>query len=298
MESINFNDFSVAERHEIITAFLIKMRKANSMQSVQSFYEFYLKQFYKLPPKLTNDLIYCQRAMKSYLSVHQRVTKFFGSETDADSQAKNYLLEIEDVLHELNAECQYLVLCLEEDIERFCLPFTEQQLQPNVDLISEMVSQAVVPHVCGNLLALKPYFVRERPTESLLLRKYLTTSKDTKTSLNTKDESPKPTRIVAPNKKPFATAPLPAAKRQTIIPSEAASKDDVVNTSRLNLQEALKRAHLNQNQNAKSEPKVKSSKEMFLHSVGLCTHLEHKSITISRKLNHKRKPKLIHRAYK
>jgi len=71
MESINFNDFSEKECYEIITAFLIKMRKANSMQSAHSFFEFYLKQFYKLPPKLTNDIIYCQRAMKSYLSVHQ-----------------------------------------------------------------------------------------------------------------------------------------------------------------------------------------------------------------------------------
>lgn len=70
MESINFNDFSANERYEIITAFLIKMRKANSMQSAHSFFEYYLKQFYQIPTKLLNDIIYCQRAMKIHLSVH------------------------------------------------------------------------------------------------------------------------------------------------------------------------------------------------------------------------------------
>lgn len=71
MESINFNDFSLNERYEIITAFLIKMRKANSMQSAHSFFEYYLKQFYKIPTKLLDDIIYCQRAMKTHLRVHE-----------------------------------------------------------------------------------------------------------------------------------------------------------------------------------------------------------------------------------
>lgn len=71
MESINFNDFSVNERYEIITAFLIKMRKANSMQSAHSFFEYYLKKFYQIPTKLLNDIIYCQRVMKTHLSVHE-----------------------------------------------------------------------------------------------------------------------------------------------------------------------------------------------------------------------------------
>ncbi|KAM8707971.1 hypothetical protein ACLKA7_015010 [Drosophila subpalustris] len=271
------------------------MRKANSMQSAHSFFEYYLKQFYKMPAKLIEDIIYCQRAMKNYLSVHQRITRFPDRLTNADFEAKRkYLLEIEDVLHEINAECKYMVICLEEDIERFCLPFTEQQLQPNGNLISEMVSKAIVPHVCASLLQFRPHFVAERPTESQLLSKYFTTSNDTRTySSNAKDESAKPTRIVAPNKKPLVSAATnaarPAAKQATIPISEAASKNDAVNASRLHLQEALKRARLKQT--AKYEPKALSSKELFLHSIGLCTHLEHKSIKLSQALSHKRKPK-------
>ncbi|XP_034481945.1 uncharacterized protein LOC117787507 [Drosophila innubila] len=297
MECINFNDFSVKERHEIITAFLIKMRKANSMQSAHSFFEYYLKQFYKMPAKLIEDIIYCQRAMKTYLSVHQRISRFYYRKTDADSEAKKrYLLEIEDVLHEINAECKYMVICLEDDIEQFCLPFTEQQLQPNGILISEMVSKAIVPHVCASPLQFRPHFVAERPTESQLLNKYLiTSSNDTKTSLNAKDESAKPTRIVAPNKKPLVSAATNAARpapKQAAIPisAEVASKNDAVNASRLHLQEALKRAR-SKNQILKCEPKAPSAKELFLHSIGLCTHLEHKSIMLSQTLSHKRKPK-------
>lgn len=185
-----------------------------------------------------------------------------------------------------------MVICLEEDIERFCLPFTEQQLQPNGNLISEMVCKAIVPHVCASHLQFRPHFVAERPTESQLVSKYFTTGNDTRTfPLNAKDESAKPTRIVAPNKKPLVNPARPAAKQATIpIPiSEAASKNDAVNASRLHLQEALKRARLSQT--AKFEPKALSSKELFLHSIGLCTHLEHKSIKLSQTLSHKRKPK-------
>jgi len=201
------------------------------------------------------------------------------------------------VLHEINAECKYMVICLEDDVEQFCLPFTEQQLQPNGNLIREMVSKAIVPHVCASLLQFRPHFVAERPTESQLLSKYLiTSSNDTKTSLNAKDESAKPTRIVAPNKKPLVSAVTNAARptpKQTTIPisSEVASKNDAVNASRLHLQVVLKRAR-SKNQNSKcGEPKAPSAKELFLHSIGLCTHVEHKSIMLSQTLSHKRKPK-------
>ncbi|XP_030571196.1 uncharacterized protein LOC115770176 [Drosophila novamexicana] len=300
MESINFNDFSVKERHEIITAFLIKMRKANSMHSAHSFFQYYLKQFYKIPSNLLDDIIYCQRALKNYLAVHQTITNVFAEQPDADPETKNnYLLEIEEVLHEINAECKYLLIRLEEDIYHFCLPFTEQQLQPNGNLINEMVSEAVVPLVCSSLLPFKPHSVAERPTESQLLRKYFTVSTEpkTKASLRTKDENPKPIKSAAPKKKPIpdadaavTKAPAKQATKPAAPASEAASKTDAVNASRLHLQAALKRARLNKQVNCDAKPA--SPKESFLQSFGLCTQLEHKRMLLSRALNQKRNPRL------
>ncbi|TDG51229.1 hypothetical protein AWZ03_002316 [Drosophila navojoa] len=226
MESINFNDFSVKERHEIITAFLIKMRKANSMHSAHSFFQYYLKQFYKMPTKLLDDIIYCQRAMKSYLSVHQTITNVFAVQADADPETKNnYLLEIEDTVHQINAECQYLMIRLEKDIENFCLPFTEQQLQPNSDLISEMVSEAIVPLVCTkSLLPFKPHTVTERPTENQLLRKYFTIDVDKKSSLGAKTEVTKPTKSTTSCRKKNVNAiaaAAPPARVTTAQPARA-----------------------------------------------------------------------------
>ncbi|KAH8261497.1 hypothetical protein KR044_010314 [Drosophila immigrans] len=328
MESINFNDFSIRERHEIIKAFLIKMRTANSMQSAHRFFEYYLKRFYKLPTKIIDDIIYCQRAMKIYLSVHQvcininfplkysslaclilqRITNFYRNNTATDVVAKeNHLLEIEDILHEINAECQYLVVSLEENIGRFCLPFTEQQMQPNVNLISDMVSEAIVPQVCASVLLIKPHFVAERPTESQLLRKYFTPSNstDSRTPLNAKAESPKPTRIVPPNKKPSPavastpsappTAPRTAVKRAATPLLEVAIKNEAVNASRLNLQEALKRARFSQHGKPIGEPKMNNSQELFLQAFGLCTHSAYKSIQLSQTHRQKRKQKLVHK---
>ncbi|XP_023171353.1 uncharacterized protein LOC111599803 isoform X2 [Drosophila hydei] len=287
MESINFNDFSVKERHEIITAFLIKMRKANSMHSAHSFFQYYLKQFYKMPTKLLDDIIYCQRAMKTYLSVHQ------------DPEIKNnYLLEIEDTVHQINAECQYLMIRLEEDIEGFCLPFTEQQLQPNSNLISEMVSEAIVPLVCTNsLLPFKPHSVAERPTEIQLRRKYFTIDEDKRNSLGAKNEVTKPTKSATSSKRktivnevaPAAAAVMPKSSSRTATkpsPPEAGNKSDTVNVSRLQLQAALKRARLNKQVN--SETKAQNPKESFLYSFGLCTQLEHKRMLLAQALSHKR----------
>ncbi|EDW19477.1 uncharacterized protein LOC6583331 [Drosophila mojavensis] len=330
MESINFNDFSVKERHEIITAFLIKMRKANSMHSAHSFFQYYLKQFYKMPTKLLDDIIYCQRAMKNYLSVHQTITNVFAGQADADPETKNnYLLEIEDTVHQINAECQFLMIRLEEDIENFCLPFTEQQLQPNSDLISEMVSEAIVPLVCTkSLLPFKPHTVTERPTENQLLRKYFTIDADKKNSLGTKTEVTKPTKSTTSGRKksavnavavaapsagapaapparapaappsraaaPPAVAPPKSSSKQATktTPSEDASKSDAVNASRLHLQAALERARLKKQQ-VNSEAKAQSPKESFLQSFGLCTQLEHKRMLLAQALSHKRVRKPI-----
>ncbi|KAH8419561.1 hypothetical protein KR222_006096 [Zaprionus bogoriensis] len=244
MESINFDDFSEKERHEIITAFLIKMRSVNSMQSAHSFFEYYLKEFYKMPADLLDDIIYCQRAMKSHLAVHEVQSLL----QDAEAK-KNHLLELEDILHEINAECQYLVLRLEQDIEQFCMPFTEQQLQPNGNLISEMVSEALVPLICGSLSPRsQPHFVHERPTEGQLMHKY----------------------FAAP------------AKAAPALAASDAQPSEVVNASRLHLQAALQRARQNRSQTANSENKACSPKEQFLQFFGLCTHSQHKSMLQSR----------------
>ncbi|XP_068149853.1 uncharacterized protein [Drosophila tropicalis] len=174
MEAIDFNDFSPKERDEIITAFLVKMRQANSLSSAQGFFDNYVRKFYKLPIKLVNDIVYCQRSMRTILMAHQTIVRVFDQENDAVQSIKNtYLLELEDDLYHLNAECQYLVLRLRNDVDRFCSAFTEQSLQPNETLIKELISGCIVPLVVAPHLSIKPYYVTERPTEKELLNKFI-----------------------------------------------------------------------------------------------------------------------------
>lgn len=225
---------------------------------------------------------------------------------------KMHLLEIEEILHEINAECQYMVLHLEEDIEQFCMPFTKQQLQPNGNLINEVVSEAVVPLICATHSAFKPHFVHERSSESELMRKYLAISTETTLKVKTNDEIAKPTRSASQKRKPLVNAAqattekkVPAKAAQPLavarttgtgagtesgvgFGSEEANKNEVVNASRLQLQAALKRARQKRNQIANCENKTCSPKEMFLQSFGLCTLLEHKNIMQSRALPRKK----------
>lgn len=207
-----------------------------------------------------------------------------------------------------------MVLHLEEDIEQFCMPFTKQQLQPNGNLINEVVSEAVVPLICATHSPFKPHFVHERSSESELMRKYLAISTETTLKVKTNDEIAKPTRSAAQKRKPLVNAAqattekkVPAKAAQPLavarttgtgagtgsgsgvgFGSEEANKNEVVNASRLQLQAALKRARQKRNQIANCENKTCSPKEMFLQSFGLCTLLEHKNIMQSRALPRKK----------
>ncbi|XP_070071801.1 uncharacterized protein [Drosophila takahashii] len=288
MENINFNDFTPKERYEIIKDFLVKMRKADSMPSknvhVQRFFEHYLRKFYKLPNKLVNDIAYCQRAMKTHLAIHQTIVSVFGSQADADPVIKNqYINELEDLLYELNAECHYLVLRLQDDIDRFCLAFTEQKLKPNEQVIKDIVSEAIVPLIVNQEIAIKPYFVLERPTESQLLRKYFIIEGGQPAVENpTTVEPPKPPTTSHPNLD--------------------------VKKSRLNLQAALNRARSNsqpaeknQEENTKADKnqedkKPEPAKDFFMKSVGLCSHAEYKRLKTSMVVPQKRKPRPTEKA--
>ncbi|XP_020802040.1 uncharacterized protein LOC110179030 [Drosophila serrata] len=278
METINFNEFSHKERYEIIKAFLVKMRGANTMPSkdlhVQKFFEHYLRKFYKVPEKLVNDIAYCQRAMKSHLATHQTIVDVFGKQEDADPVTKNnYLHELEDMLYELNAECQYLLLRLQDHIDRFCLAFIEQDVKPDERVIQDIVSQSIVPLIVAPELSLKPHFVMERPTEDQLLKKYFI--------------------IDAPEEQ--APPPVKAIKPPPELPQLQSSADtaNVVMASRLNLQAALKRARSQCKpvEKAPEPDQPKGTKELFLQSVGLCTHKEHQKLKLSMIQLQKRKPK-------
>ncbi|BFF98264.1 uncharacterized protein DMAD_06465 [Drosophila madeirensis] len=244
MEAINFNDFTPMERYEIIKAFLIKMRQANSMPSAQRFFEHYLRKFYKLPDKVVNDIAYCQRAMKTYLLIHQTIVRVFGEQEDADPVIKNsYLHELEEILYEVNAECQYMLLRLQDDIDRFCLAFSEQELKPNDEVINDIVSGAIVPLVVSEKVSLEPYFVGVRPTEQELMQKYFITSE-----------------VSAPQ--------LPLHAYTTT----------VVKESRLNLQAALARTR------TPLVDKAERPKEEFMQSVGLITLIEKQRINLSQEV--------------
>ncbi|KAH8264823.1 hypothetical protein KR038_002520 [Drosophila bunnanda] len=304
METINFNEFSHKERYEIIKAFLVKMRGANSVPSkdlhVQKFFEHYLRKFYKVPDKLVNDIAYCQRAMKSHLATHQvwlnqhiiwnlfilftfsilqTIVDVFGKQDDADPVTKNnYLHELQEMLYELNAECQYLLLRLQDHIDRFCLAFTEQDVQPDERVIQDIVSQSIVPLIVDPELTLKPYFVMERPTENQLLRKYFIIEAP-------EEQAPPPVKTIQ--------APPELPKLQSSVDTS-----NVVKASRLNLQAALKRAR-SQCKPVEKTPEndqPKGTKELFLQSVGLCTHKEHQQLKLSMIQLQKRKPKPTEKA--
>jgi len=185
-----------------------------------------------------------------------------------------YIVELEEMLHELNAECHYLVLRLQDDIDRFCLAFTEQDLKPNELVIKDIVSEAIVPLVVAPETFIKPYFVLERPTESELLKKYFII------------EGAEPAVQVPNTVEPPKTKTKPK-------PHESSHNNMDVRKSRLNLQAALNRAH------SKSQPAEKNeeddqedpTKNSFMESVGLCSHAQYKRLKLSMVLLQKRKPK-------
>ncbi|XP_023033171.1 uncharacterized protein LOC111518966 [Drosophila willistoni] len=287
MEAIDFNDFSAKERDEIITAFLNKMREADSLASAQTFFDNYLQKFYKLPMKLVNDIVYCQRSMRTILMTHRTIVSILSQENDAVQLIKNnYLVELEDDLYHINAECQYLVLRLQNDVDRFCAAFTEQNLQPNQTLVKELISGSIVPLVVAPNLTIKPFFVTERPTETEMINKYIVFNG-------------------APKCLPIKNATPGPAKKQTLPPFSAPLAPNVIKESRQNLQAALKRAR-SQQQKVKSAKKTKQedvkeqkhddqmyqTKEYFMQSVSLCTHTEYKRLKLEQSVMYKRKPKL------
>ncbi|XP_033243427.1 uncharacterized protein LOC117185886 [Drosophila miranda] len=256
MESINFNDFSPKERYEIIRAFLIKMRKANSIPSAQRFFEHYLRKFYKLPDIVVSDIAYCQRAMKTHLVMHQTISRVFDEQMDADPVIKNtYLHEIEDILCEINAECQYMLMRLQDDINRFCLAFAEHDLKPNDQVVNDIISGAIVPLVVAEKVAITPQYVGKRPTEEALMQKYF---------IDTTMSTPK----------------LPLHAYTTA----------VVKESRLNLQAALARTRIPQIE--KSAVKQEGPKEEFMLSVGLITHVESQRIRLLQVVKKSKRPLL------
>lgn len=181
----------------------------------------------------------------------------------------NYLKEIEDALAELNAECQYLVLCLQDDIDRFCLVFTEQNLKPNELIIKDIVSEAIVPLIVAPHLSIKPHSIANRLSEGQLLSKYFIVEG----SNPVKDESQPMKLPKQPPSPDFATIGVKA--------------------SRQNLQEALKRARSQsrQSEKGKSDETPESTKQIFMRSLGLCTHMEHTKMETSKVRPQKRKTK-------
>lgn len=191
----------------------------------------------------------------------------------------NYLHELEDMLYELNAECQYLVLRLQDDIDRFCLAFTEHDLKPDELVIKDIVSQTIVPLIVAPELSIKPHFVLERPSEDQLLRKYFIIE---------------PVEVQAPPAEVAEVVQMPPEPPQLLPPADTES---VVKASRLNLQAALKRARSQCKPAEKPEEKLpesdppKHTKEYFMQSMGLCTHKEHQQLKSSMMQLQKRKPK-------
>nr|XP_017013831.2 uncharacterized protein LOC108068650 [Drosophila takahashii] len=138
-----------------------------------------MEKCYVLPLELKNDIIYCQRAMRDFLKVHGLVSDVFKEQADADPvQMRRILDELEEEVYEINAEQQFLLLRLNDDLEGFCLKLKENNIATQPDLANEFVSGQIVPLIADPNYKICPQSVMSRDNEEMLIRKHFLLSQD------------------------------------------------------------------------------------------------------------------------
>ncbi|XP_034489633.1 uncharacterized protein LOC117793430 [Drosophila innubila] len=144
-----------------------------------SLFKFYMEKCYVLPSELKNDIIYCQRALRDFLKVHGLVSDVFKEQADADPvQMQRILDELEAEVYEINAEQQYLMLRLDEDLDLFYKKLEENNIQTVPELGNEYISSLIVPLIGDASYKIFPQSVLMRDNEEMLIRKHFLISQD------------------------------------------------------------------------------------------------------------------------
>ncbi|KAH8421287.1 hypothetical protein KR009_000283 [Drosophila setifemur] len=142
-------------------------------------FKYYLEKCYVLPLELKNDIIYCQRAMRDFLKVHGLVSDVFKEQADADPvQMRRILDELEDEVYEINAEHQFLLLRLNDDLGAFFRKLEENNIAISHQLANEFVSRQIVPLISDPSYQITPQSVHSRDSEEMLIRKHFLLSQD------------------------------------------------------------------------------------------------------------------------
>ncbi|XP_017850772.1 uncharacterized protein LOC108605531 isoform X2 [Drosophila busckii] len=150
----------------------------NNGEGTNSF-KYYMEKCYVLPVELKNDIIYCQRAMRDFLKVHGLVSDVFKEQADADPvQMQRILDELETEVYEINAEQQFLMMRLNDDLDTFY-----KKLEANNVLIvpeqgNEYISSQIVPFIGDPSYKITPQSVLTRDNEEMLIRKHFLISQD------------------------------------------------------------------------------------------------------------------------
>ncbi|XP_017021520.1 uncharacterized protein Lint-1 [Drosophila kikkawai] len=142
-------------------------------------YKYYVEKFYVLPLELKDDIIYCQRAMRDFLKVHTLVSEVFKEQADADPvQMRRILDELEDEVYEINAEHQFLMLRLNDDLDEFHRKLQENNIASVPAVLNEFVSNQIVPLIADASYQISPHSVVSRANEEMLIRKHFLLSQD------------------------------------------------------------------------------------------------------------------------
>ncbi|KAH8284263.1 hypothetical protein KR044_007777 [Drosophila immigrans] len=142
-------------------------------------FKFYMEKCYELPSELKNDIIYCQRAMRDFLKVHGLVSDVFKEQADADPvQMQRILDELEAEVYEINAEQNYLMLRLDEDLDIFYKKLEDINIQTVPELGNEYISSLIVPLIGDATYKIYPQSVLMRDNEEMLIRKHFLISQD------------------------------------------------------------------------------------------------------------------------
>uniref|UniRef100_A0A1B0A3I4 PHD-type domain-containing protein n=1 Tax=Glossina pallidipes TaxID=7398 RepID=A0A1B0A3I4_GLOPL len=144
-------------------------------------FQIYLDNFFKLPKDIKNDIIYCQRAMKAHIKVHQMVLDVFQQQHDADPQQKKRILdELEAEICEINAEQHFLFLRVRRIIDEFHKTLQQNGIPIDTMATNNMVANEIVPHVNDSKIEIVPITVLFRNSEERLIEKYFEIQKEQK----------------------------------------------------------------------------------------------------------------------
>ncbi|XP_060663607.1 uncharacterized protein LOC132796450 [Drosophila nasuta] len=133
----------------------------------------YLENNYKLPSRLKNDTIYCQRAIRDFLMVHTLVSDVFKAQGDADYiEMQRILDELEQEIYEVNAEQTYLMLQIDEDLDKFYKWLQKLDVAIVPDLANTFISSQIVPLIADASYIIAPHSVKMRDDPETLIRRY------------------------------------------------------------------------------------------------------------------------------